>query len=441
MPGSFARADSIVVNGHGHDPLTGNGTYFETTFAPKKKHVLRLINGSGGTHFIFSIDNHTMTVIENDLVPIEPYNTTALSIGIGQRYMVVVEADQEPGDYWIRTHPATGCNGFNATLPCNGVFSATCSPFNVTTGIIRYNATSGSPSPPGPRPPPENTKPLPTSRPWGYTHNCADEPYERLRPVVPWTIDHHPQNEITQGRFGAAHQNVNSSEETGGYHHWMLTPDFLWLDFGNPTILNVEDEKYEWNPNFRIVEGERKLHVKPSPPLLRTPPGRCWIVDNFVGTVCWNMLNADCTVCSCSAKQKDNFESGYAFMIIEASNATSIPLPGKPGDVSVLNRKSNAFLNSINKYYSLVRSGVSQVLIDLIDHPMIVSHPLHWHGMDVVVLAQSNTTFDPVNSYKTFNFVNPVRRDVVLLPAGGYIAIAFRPDNPGAWLVHCHIAW
>lgn len=61
--------------------------------------------------------------------------------------------------------------------------------------------------------------------------------------------------------------------------------------------------------------------------------------------------------------------------------------------------------------------------------------------MDIVVLAQSNTTFDPVTSYETFNFINPPRRDVVLLPGGGFIAIAFKPDNPGAWLMHCHIAW
>lgn len=72
---------------------------------------------------------------------------------------------------------------------------------------------------------------------------------------------------------------------------------------------------------------------------------------------------------------------------------------------------------------------------------LLVTHPLHWHGMDIVVLAQSNTTFDPVTSYDTFNFVNPPRRDVVLLPAGGFVAIAFKPDNPGAWLMHCHIAW
>ena len=61
--------------------------------------------------------------------------------------------------------------------------------------------------------------------------------------------------------------------------------------------------------------------------------------------------------------------------------------------------------------------------------------------MDVVLLAQSNETFDPEKSYATFNFNNPPRRDVILLPAHGFIAIALKPDNPGAWLVHCHIAW
>jgi len=35
---------------------------------------------------------------------------------------------------------------------------------------------------------------------------------------------------------------------------------------------------------------------------------------------------------------------------------------------------------------------------------------------------------------------NPPRRDVVLLPNGGFVVIAFKPDNPGSWLMHCHIA-
>lgn len=30
---------------------------------------------------------------------------------------------------------------------------------------------------------------------------------------------------------------------------------------------------------------------------------------------------------------------------------------------------------------------------------------------------------------------------MVLLPSNGFIVIAFPADNPGAWLLHCHIAF
>ena len=39
----------------------------------------------------------------------------------------------------------------------------------------------------------------------------------------------------------------------------------------------------------------------------------------------------------------------------------------------------------------------------------------------------------------TLNYKNPPRRDVATLPARGYFVIAFITDNPGAWLMHCHI--
>lgn len=162
--------------------------------------------------------------------------------------MVIVEANQEPGDYWMRTHPADGCNAFNPAL-CGG--TAPCSvatmvkPFNVTTGIIRYD---------------DHSKAEPTSQPWPYSTLCLDEPLASLKPVVPWVIDRHPANEITESRFAAVLQSVNSSAETGGYRHWMLTPDFLWLDFGNPSILNVDNDTYlDKNSNFHIVEGKSSL--------------------------------------------------------------------------------------------------------------------------------------------------------------------------------------
>ncbi|KAK4220958.1 putative laccase precursor [Podospora fimiseda] len=68
-------------------------------------------------------------------------------------------------------------------------------------------------------------------------------------------------------------------------------------------------------------------------------------------------------------------------------------------------------------------------------------HPIHWHGSDIALLASSPHPFDPLTSPQQWNFVNPPRRDTVTVPSGGYIAVAFKPDNPGVWLVHCHISW
>lgn len=68
-----------------------------------------------------------------------------------------------------------------------------------------------------------------------------------------------------------------------------------------------------------------------------------------------------------------------------------------------------------------------------------LAHPIHLHGHDFWVLAQKTGRWDGTTT--NFNTVNPTRRDVATLPGGGYLAMGFLLDNPGAWLVHCHIAW
>ncbi|KAK7748709.1 hypothetical protein SLS53_000731 [Cytospora paraplurivora] len=68
-----------------------------------------------------------------------------------------------------------------------------------------------------------------------------------------------------------------------------------------------------------------------------------------------------------------------------------------------------------------------------------VWHPIHLHGHDFWVVAQAKGVFDPSNP--GFTTTNPPRRDVASIPANGYLAIAFKLDNPGVWLAHCHIAW
>ena len=68
-----------------------------------------------------------------------------------------------------------------------------------------------------------------------------------------------------------------------------------------------------------------------------------------------------------------------------------------------------------------------------------ITHPIHLHGHDFWVLAQGTGTFSPTTT--TLNTSNPPRRDVASLPGNGFLALAFFTDNPGSWLMHCHIAW
>ncbi|KUI54467.1 Laccase-2 [Cytospora mali] len=65
--------------------------------------------------------------------------------------------------------------------------------------------------------------------------------------------------------------------------------------------------------------------------------------------------------------------------------------------------------------------------------------PIHLHGHDFWIVAQNIGIFDAANP--GFTTTNPPRRDVASVPGNGYLALAFKLDNPGTWLAHCHIAW
>ncbi|KAH6826801.1 laccase 17 [Perilla frutescens var. hirtella] len=67
------------------------------------------------------------------------------------------------------------------------------------------------------------------------------------------------------------------------------------------------------------------------------------------------------------------------------------------------------------------------------------SHPLHLHGFNFFVVGQGFGNYDPNNDPKKFNLVDPVERNTVGVPAGGWVAIRFLADNPGVWFMHCHL--
>ena len=92
---------SLVTDG---TPCQDNAGLSTFRFTPGKKHRLRLINAGAEALQYFSIDGHTLTVITNDFVPIQPYQTEIVTLGIGQRTDVIVEANGNVKEsYWMRS--------------------------------------------------------------------------------------------------------------------------------------------------------------------------------------------------------------------------------------------------------------------------------------------------------------------------------------------------
>ena len=72
---------SLVTDG---TPCANNAGLSKFQFTTGKKHRLRLINAGAEAIQKFSIDGHKLTVIANDFVPIEPYETEIATLGVRQ---------------------------------------------------------------------------------------------------------------------------------------------------------------------------------------------------------------------------------------------------------------------------------------------------------------------------------------------------------------------
>jgi FtsP/CotA-like multicopper oxidase with cupredoxin domain len=294
---------------NGKNTFNGGGERSEFTFSEGTSYRLRLVNTAIDGYIRFAVDNHTLTVIANDLVPIVPYEADSIIIGIGQRYDVVINATQTSGDYWMRAIWQTSCSNNTAGW------------VNDILAIVRYDSSS-------------TADPTTTNDAVNSASACQDEPYASLVPHLALAVgsDYTVEDELAVS--------FATSTGTPALFTWTINDSSLWLNWSDPTILRIDNGDTIWPTDY---------NVEP-----------VTLVDEWV------------------------------IYVIENS---AIPL----------------------------------------------NHPIHLHGHDFWVVAQESTTFDL--STFTPNLVNAPRRDVATLPSGGYLAIAFKTDNPGSWIMHCHIAW
>lgn len=279
----------------------GDGGYrYNVSFTSGTSYRMRLVNAAADTHFKFSIDNHTLTVIASDLVPITPYETTVLDIGMGQRYDVIITADQASvaDNFWLRAIPQSACSDNDNT--------------DNIKGIVYYGDSVDTP----------------TTSAYDYEDSCDDET-DNIVPYLSKTVG-------TQSSTTVEDASVAFNDES--LFKWYLNSTTMLVEWADPSLSQV------LNGNTTFEDSDAVVTL---------PTADEWV-----------------------------------YMVIETT--------------------------------------------------LTVPHPIHLHGHDFFVLAQGTGTY---SSSVTLNMDNPPRRDTAMLPGGGYLVMAFETDNPGAWLMHCHIAW
>ncbi|KAI9491897.1 Cupredoxin [Zychaea mexicana] len=115
--------DSFLINGRTvYDPSTLQNDdscegYSAIDVEPGKLYRLRVIGATTFSAMNFTIAQHRMTIIEVDGVLIQPYETDSLLVVPGQRFSVLLRADQPPEDsYYISTESV-----FTPDATSNGV--------------------------------------------------------------------------------------------------------------------------------------------------------------------------------------------------------------------------------------------------------------------------------------------------------------------------------
>ena len=215
--------DNGLINGL--NTYGSSGSRWTTSFEAGKTYRLRFVNAAVDSFFAISIDNHVMQVISTDFVPIKPYNTTTLHMGIGQRYDVLVTADQESTAeaFWLRAVPDSYC-------------SNNANPDNIM-GIIRYaNANSSSTS---------TADPTTSAQAGGLeSNNCFGESNANIVPAVSKTVA--PSLSILT-------EDMEFRPNSEGLQRWYLDGSTFFQPWETPTALQLVNGQQTFNSSQNVV--------------------------------------------------------------------------------------------------------------------------------------------------------------------------------------------
>jgi hypothetical protein len=204
-------------------PDGSKGKYNKVTLTKGKRYRLRLINTSMDNSFRVTLDGHNLTVIQADFVPTKPYVAQTLFLGIGERYDVIINANQNIDNYWFRAQVMTACVTNNNN---NGNIKA----------IFSYAGAPAS---------------NPTSTSYSIPNNCADE-----TGLTPYVIKNVPsasfasewQSLSIQAKVGASQNGLS-----GSVVQWTMNTSAIDLSWSDPTLDHVVNNNNTYDRDDNVI--------------------------------------------------------------------------------------------------------------------------------------------------------------------------------------------
>ncbi|KAH9446217.1 hypothetical protein Pst134EB_024036 [Puccinia striiformis f. sp. tritici] len=121
-------------------------------------------------------------------------------------------------------------------------------------------------------------------------------------------------------------------------------------------------------------------------------------------------------------------------------NTTYISRESQPLLPQLMSGGSGALNMSEVATQTISQPGIWDVVVNNLDQA--IDHPIHLHGVDTCVVASGNGTLTESNAHTAeYQLDNPLCRDVHVVPGGSYLVMRIKADNPGVWIIHCHIDW
>ncbi|RDB27756.1 Laccase-1 [Hypsizygus marmoreus] len=114
--GLVPTSDATLINGLGRFVGGPSSPLAVIRVVKGLRYRFRLVSISCDPNYVFSIDGHTMTIIEVDGVNVQPVTVDSIQIFVAQRYSFILNANQPVGNYWIRADPNLGSTGFDGGL-------------------------------------------------------------------------------------------------------------------------------------------------------------------------------------------------------------------------------------------------------------------------------------------------------------------------------------